>query len=159
MAIAGTSRATFYLHFASKSETLAAAWMELCQPVMHESWQQLNDMPRWDMEGLLVWSSDHLSKWEATRNFHLASMQAVATDPALTDRWYAGIEEFLQSAPRVLQRIAETGAVPEQRFILLCNLMERGAHLYFTGYFKAARDELVREVATIWFQTLNAPAA
>lgn len=160
VALAGASRATFYLHFASKSEALAAAWAEVCQPVMHDFWCKLDGLEVWDMPALLDWADAYLSGWESTRNFHLASMQAVAIDASLAERWHQGIDAFLSDAPRILARIAQSGSVPEQRFLLLCNLMERGVNLYFTGHFRGSRAELVHEMAAFWHQTLNAgPAA
>lgn len=155
VALAKTSRATFYLHFASKSEALAAAWVEVCQPRMHQAWHVLDAMPVWDMPSLCDWHCAHLKIWEDTRSFHIASNQAVASDPQLAENWNAGINAFLQDVPKVLARFAQLGFNGERRFVMLCHLLERSAFTYLTGHFQGNRDDFVREMASFWYQSLN----
>lgn len=152
--IAGTSRATFYLHFSSKTEALAAAWTEAEQPRMIRHWQRLDNLAPWTDESVHKWINDILAVWERSRKFSIASNEAVSIDREMGKRWFAGIAAFLQFVPNVVQRLARDTANPEHRFMMLCTQMDRSAYMYLTGNFPGTRKEFVATLAEFWRDAL-----
>ncbi|PZQ46045.1 MAG: hypothetical protein DI556_21445 [Rhodovulum sulfidophilum] len=151
---AGTSRATFYLHFASKSEALAAAWAEMEQPSMIAHWRRLDGFGPWTAADILGWVSDMVGAWEATRAFSIASNQAVSTDAEMSRRWFGGIADFLGHVPNVILRLGRDTRDPDLRFLLLCAQMERSTFMFLTGNFPGNREQFVATLAEFWRDAL-----
>lgn len=151
---AGTSRATFYLHFASKSEALAAAWAEMEQPSMIDHWRRLDALAPWTAADTLDWVSEMVQVWEATRAFSIASNQAVSTDAEMSRRWFGGIVDFIGHVPNVIRRLSRDSDTPDLRFLLLCTQMERGAFMYLTGNFPGTREQFVASLGEFWRDAL-----
>lgn len=152
--VAGTSRATFYLHFASKSEALSAAWAELEQPRMIRYWQRLDDAAPWSVDSVTGWIDGMLRVWERSRKFSIASNEAVSIDAEMGRRWFGGIVAYLDHVPNVTRRLARDSADPRHRFVLLCTQMDRSAYMYLTGNFPGTRDQFVTALAGFWCDAL-----
>lgn len=154
---AGTSRATFYLHFASKSEALAASWAELEQPFMVEQWRRLDALDPWPVDGLRAWVTEMVGLWEGTQNFAIASNQAVSTDTEMSRKWFSGIRSYLDHVPGVLRRLGRDSAHPDYRFIMLCTQMDRSAFMYLTQNFPGSREEFIATLCEFWRDALGSP--
>lgn len=152
--IAGTSRATFYLHFASKSEALSAAWAELEQPRMIRYWRRLDSTAPWTRDSIRAWIDSILGVWEKTRKFSIASNEAVSIDAEMGQRWFEGIVAYLDHVPNVMQRLARDNEYPQHRFVLLCTQMDRSVYMYLTGNFPGTRGQFVAALAGFWCDAL-----
>ncbi|MFC4732297.1 TetR/AcrR family transcriptional regulator [Salipiger abyssi] len=151
---AGTSRATFYLHFAGKSEALAASWAELEQSRMIEQWHKLDAMDPWTEAGIHGWMADMIDVWEDARNFAIASNQAVSSNIEMSQQWFRGISEYMEYVPNVLRRLAQDSDNPAYRFMMLCTQMDRSVFMYLTESFPGTRDEFVATLGEFWRDAL-----
>lgn len=151
---AGTSRATFYLHFASKSEALSASWAELEQRHMITQWRKLDALAPWTDDAVYAWVTEMVGLWEGTQNFAIASNQAVSTDTEMSRKWFAGICGYLSHVPQVLRRLGRNSAHPDHRFIMMCTQMDRSAFMYLTDNFPGSREEFIATLAEFWRNAL-----
>lgn len=86
VAAAGVGRATFYLHFANKSDVLAALSHEL-EPEAAAYWRKLDQALR-SRETLRLWLAEGLAWWETHRRILPAMREAAASDPVFAARQY-----------------------------------------------------------------------
>lgn len=152
---AGTSRATFYVHFQSKSEALSAAWQEIQQSKMITFWQQLNQMAPWTKDSIQTWMDQMIASWENDAQFSLASNQAVALDPVMAETWFGGITDYWSLVPNILAALDADETAAKIHFQLLCLQMDRSAFMWLSGNFKGTRAQLVDGLSHFWFTMLN----
>ncbi|APZ50786.1 TetR/AcrR family transcriptional regulator [Salipiger abyssi] len=147
---AGASRATFYLHFSSKAEVIAAAWQELMATKVLPRFRALDALdPESDRE-MAAWIDDMLSNWESERNFAIASNQALSDDPELAAVWLDGIKSFYEAAPRFVSRMRCGPEQSELRFLLLCSQLDRIVFHWLTGAAAFERAALVEALTVTW---------
>ncbi|MFG1279851.1 TetR/AcrR family transcriptional regulator [Xanthobacter autotrophicus] len=152
---AGTSRATFYLHFKTKAEALVAGWKEIQQPKMIVLWEELDNIASPAFDDIRAWIEKMLDSWEADRRLTIASNQAVALEPELAGEWLAGMREYLGAVPRCLERMAKHRREAEMNFLLLCAQMDRVVFLWLSGAFPASREQIIDALADQWAKGLQ----
>ncbi|GAC06440.1 TetR/AcrR family transcriptional regulator [Paraglaciecola chathamensis] len=152
---AGTSRATFYLHFQSKSEALAAAWREIQLEKMEPLWQYVDQLSPWSSESIHAWMDRMIAAWEAAPQFALSSNQALTLDPIMAKEWFDGMSEFCSLVPNLLATIDPDIDKAKMRFILLCTQMERTAYMWLSGNFPGTRSELLHSLSYFWITMIE----
>ena len=88
----GASRATFYLHFASKAEVMAAIHESLI-PETAEYWKTL-DRSLGSRADLRAWLETAIEWWERHREILPALHEAIAGDRELAAKQYAGLRRL-----------------------------------------------------------------
>jgi AcrR family transcriptional regulator len=147
---AGTSRATFYVHFQCKSEALSAAWREIQQNKMNTLWQHLNQTAPWTKDSIQAWMDQMIASWENDAQFSLASNQAVALDPVMAEAWFGGITDYWDLVPNILAALDADNATAKIRFLLLCAQMDRAVFMWLSGNFKGNRTQLLEGLSDFW---------
>ena len=141
---AGASRATFYLHFAGKSE-LTHALVDERSPSEDAVWAAVpgGDAP------VRGWLDELTRLWDAESSYLLALEQAIAVDPGIALR-------------HATQRRARVALVTERRFggpidgvvdvraLLLVAQLERFCHLWLTREPGVDWDVALDELAAAW---------
>lgn len=147
---AGASRATFYLHFNSKAEVIAAAWKDLLVGKMAPLYEKLNDIDPNDADQLGQWLNTMLRNWEEDRNFAIASNQALSDDPELAEVWMDGVHTFYDAASVFTARMRCGPERAPLRFVLLCSQLDRIVFHWLSRETAFAREDLVRELTESW---------
>jgi AcrR family transcriptional regulator len=139
---AGTSRATFYLHFTGKADALVAGWQDLRVSEVEELYRRLDAVEPLTVVALRSWLDDFLGYWELHRNICVASVDAQAFEPRLAASWVEGMELTVTWVP---QRSAVLGGGDDARIDLLLWLtqLERAAYLWCVGAVDVKRDQLL----------------
>ena len=91
---AGASRATFYLHFASKAEAMAAIYESL-MPATAEYWRNL-DRSLGSREALRRWLEQAIDWWAEHREILPALHEAAVVDREIAAKQYAGLRRLTE---------------------------------------------------------------
>ena len=145
---AGASRATFYLHFNTKAEVLAAAWEDLQQPKMLALFAELNAIDSRAQTAITDWLNRMLTLWEEDFNFTIASNQAIAHDTNLAHAWLSGVKAYFAVIPDFAARMTCGPDRAELRFIFLCAQLDRVAFHWMMSREMFKREVIIAELAS-----------
>jgi AcrR family transcriptional regulator len=148
---AGTGRATFYLHFKSKSDALLASWREEQQQTMVELFRTLGDRGEPSRDDVERWLEGLVSFWEGNRNLAIASNQALALEPELASEWVQGMLLAIESLPKALGVPRSDENQARTRLLLRVIQLERTLFFWVTGELPVTREALLVALTDIWF--------
>ena len=105
---AGTSRATFYLHFRSKLEIVRRLMADL-QRQSIDHYRELDHLknPTWD--DLRAWIPNLVDMWQQHRAEFLVLIEAVTVEPDLSHVYVEGINDISRAMSRHLDRWSGSG--------------------------------------------------
>jgi AcrR family transcriptional regulator len=146
---AGTSRATFYLHFPSKGHALAATWDELDLPEVERLIRDHDARGDFTAKATRTWIDELFSYWEQNRNVGLAAHQAASVEPVLLTRWVENLTHVLSDMPSMLARLGGDDAAAD-RLLLQAIQLERTSFLWVHGHLPLSRDRLLDALSAIW---------
>jgi AcrR family transcriptional regulator len=146
---AGTSRATFYLHFPGKSHALAATWDELDLPEVDQLIREHDARGDFSVATTREWLDDLISYWERNRNVGLAAHRAAAFEPLLLDRWVENMTHVPGDLPRMLAKLGG-GVAMSDRLLLQAIQLERTTFLWVHGHLALSRDRLLDALTAVW---------
>ena len=94
-AAAGTTRATFYLHFPSKAELMRSLVERSNMLLVGPDAPPLPEViERGDREQIKIWLARKFDQWKDIRPYVIAAHQAAASEPdiqAALDQWFDGV--------------------------------------------------------------------
>lgn len=154
----GCSRATFYLHFSSKSDILRAVGAETMTVRARDMYARLDDvLQAGSRDALEQWMRDALAWFEANRSVLPAWDEASVLDPSFRTQARAALTELVDAMPTYVSRWS-TDRLDEARLRieLLVSQLER----FFTrwaiqGSIDATAEEAAATLAEIWFPVLS----
>lgn len=155
----GCSRATFYLHFAGKTDVLQKISAETMQQRAVTVYADLDAVLESDSrEAFTGWIRRALAWFEANQAILPAWDEAVALEPEFKIVARRAIDDLLAAMPRYLERWgAERHDEAHLRIELLVSQLER----FFTRWAVQGTIELSADAAEvlsdIWFPALRAP--
>jgi AcrR family transcriptional regulator len=153
---AGASRATFYLHFKSKSELMAAAIDDIL-PVAVETYHELDQLLA---EGgpelparLRGWLAEWLVRWTEGAQASHATQQATMLEPEVELHYLRLSEALIDSLMRYFDRMppGERGAARERALVLEI-MTQRIFALASRSKLPVAPDRLLDILAEFWLQ-------
>ena len=103
-AAAGTTRATFYLHFKSKAEIVLEVLQRLDEEYAPVFAALATVAERPDAAGIRSWLESTLATWERTQHASAAVSQAALLEPTLQERRLAAFERDIEQLSAALQR-------------------------------------------------------
>jgi AcrR family transcriptional regulator len=155
---AGASRATFYLHFKSKSE-LMIALTEAALPYGIETYRVLDEMLEGDESQLRVrlhgWLAKWLDVWTSGADGSHAMLQATMLDPDV-ERYYLRTSEALVDGLRRYQgRVpAEQREGVRNRLLVLEMMTQRIFALASQSLLPLSGEQLVDILTDMWLDVL-----
>ena len=155
---AGASRATFYLHFASKAEVMAAIFQSL-MPATAEYWRNL-DRSLGSREALRGWLGEAIGWWEEHREILPAFHEAFAVDRELAARQYTSLRKLIDELAGYFAtaRGARKRAEARLRVELLISQLDDFCMKWIVQKTLQADREMVLDVLTeVWGGTLRVP--
>jgi AcrR family transcriptional regulator len=126
---AGTSRATFYLHFRSKRD-LARVIAERIRPELLAAYESIGELETASTEAVRTWLDRVMSAWEHHWNELTVAAQAVRTDPSVAPAYWSDHRHRIGS---ITERMVGWGASKrdaELRASLLIGSVERMCQIY-----------------------------
>lgn len=148
---AGVSRATFYLHFHSKSEIVVELMRSLESEIVG-AYEELGRVRRPTRKRLRKWLSSHAELWRARRMEFTAMEQALANEPQVREEW---LELYTKLVAAVLdgRRVPQGPEREQHHSSLMAIVMSIDRSFYFTvlheteGYFEPVLDGLTELLA------------
>ncbi len=156
---ADVNRATFYLHFASKSELFLAAIEHLLSTSAFHHWNTLDAaLLAGTRDAIHTWLIDASNWWLDNAAFVLAWSEAISIDENLRANHPALHDRIGQSLTRYKASLADE--VERRRRVLLVELLIMQLNNVFTRYWqpdilKSTRTETVDLLTHIWCASLQ----
>lgn len=156
---AGASRATFYLHFSSKADVMAAIYESL-MPATAQYWRNL-DRSLGSRAELRIWLEQAIHWWEEHRDILPALHEAAAVDRDIAARQYAGLRRLTEELTGYFARVqgAKKQAEARLRLVLLISQLDDFCMRWVVQKTIDADRTMVLDVLTeLWGGTLAVPA-
>lgn len=150
---AGVSRATFYVHFASKIDVLTEIWtnhldLEVLR-VMHEL-DALGSSP--ERSALRTWVDGAVAYWQSTAVINELSERVLALEPQVTRVWVDRNQRAIDAVPAYLSRFApEQVPVARARMGMLLLQLDRMCFILNRGELPYSRETLVDALTDLWW--------
>lgn len=156
-AAAGTTRTTFYLHFASKSELLAELLQRIASEVMDADETKLEDcVASNDPEKLRGWIASNFDNWDKLRPYLLPAYEAAPSDPVIHESLIGWFEDTIASMERGLARANRFDEADRRaRCVLAFGQFEYTAHRYFSLGWRTPREAMLRNMTDSWAHLLT----
>ncbi|MCW2850021.1 MAG: TetR family transcriptional regulator [Marmoricola sp.] len=152
---AGSSRATFYLHFSGKAEVVDELWATTRVGVV-DLFKELGTEVELTREWLGEWLGRTFDFYTGNRAHLLAIHQAIAVEAALADRFNARIDEVETS---LTQRIRAARQVDEDEAHLRASLLvmqhERFCHFWLLREIPFDRELATRVLRELWWSEVG----
>ena len=157
---AGTSRATFYLHFSKKSDVLLEIYstqQEAEQLALFARFDALGSYP--NRPALRAWIEEAVAFWEARQVFAELAEQVVAQEPEIAAEWMARTRAVVDTLHNYLDRFSPT-ALPRARMQMgmLIMALERSCYFWNRGLMPGTRAELVEVLTDTWWTLFRHPS-
>jgi len=152
---AGTSRATFYLHFDSKADVVSAVMERLAQE-LEGLFHALAEIGELTPEALRGWLDDAITFWDGHAAEALVVSQAVAIEPALAADALRSVQRCADQLRPHLERLPG-GATPaaQLRCSLLVMQLERFCTLRSTRGWDIDREAVLTALTDLWVGALG----
>lgn len=146
---AGTSRATFYLHFSSKSDALAQTWDELDLPDVVALMRSFDRAGDFSLAATREWLDRLLAYWERNAQVAVSANQAMAMEPGLLDRWVTNLAGVGKDMPTLVAQLGGDQSAAD-RLLILAVQLERTSYFWLNGHLPIDRDRLLNALAGQW---------
>jgi AcrR family transcriptional regulator len=155
---AGASRATFYLHFASKAEVMGEIFRSLV-PEMREYWRSL-DRSLGSREVLRDWFGEAVDWWDKNKDLVPMLHEAAASDRAIAADQLAGMRSVSEEMTAYFAAIRSSAKRAEARIkieLLISQLDAFCTKWIVQKTLEADRETVLDLLTEIWGQMLGVP--
>lgn len=149
---AGTSRATFYLHFRGKNDALAATWSERELPEMDQLLRAFDARDDFGPVSTRTFIDGLVAYLEANAGIMLSAQQAMSLEPELATRWVSGTQSAATDMPNLVTTLGG-GDAGRDHVMTLVFALERAVYFWVHGDLPYERDRLVNSLTRIWSQS------
>ncbi|MFS3128836.1 TetR/AcrR family transcriptional regulator [Nocardioides sp. Bht2] len=156
---AGTSRATFYVHYSGKAEVMENMW-DLVRRELVVLYRKLVATPVRDVAALTAWLEETFAFYQSNRERLLAVHEAISVEAELADAYaerLGGLAEMV--APLVRPELGATPESARTRAAMLTIQHERVCFLWLLRGVPFEREEATRTLAALWFEQIGTSAA
>jgi AcrR family transcriptional regulator len=155
---AGASRATFYLHFKSKTE-LTAALVEDVTPFAVERYRLLDELLASGgsslRDNLRNWLSDWLGIWSESAQASHALLQAAMLEPEVEKQRLRQSEALVGALDRYFARLPEAARAPARDRLLVLEIMtQRILSLASMSRLPVGDSEVLEILTDMWMRVL-----
>jgi AcrR family transcriptional regulator len=155
-AAAGTTRATFYLHFKSKAEVALEVSRRLgedYQP-LYAALEDIVQSP--SAESVRAWLDSTLATWERTQQASVALNQAALLEPVVEEERLASFERDIDRLAAALQRSGRWEAAPARvRAVLMFTQLEQLFVRWAAHGWDVDRAEILSVLSQMWCAALD----
>jgi AcrR family transcriptional regulator len=157
--VAGASRATFYLHFKSKSDlmiALAEEWLPFAVGTYHDLDEMLEDRGPQLRQRLRAWLAQWLDVWTSGSEANHAMLQATMLDSEVEQHYLRVSEALVDSLKRYHERVpdAERDAARD-RVLILEMMTQRVFALASQAALPVPRERLLDILTEMWSDVLG----
>jgi AcrR family transcriptional regulator len=154
---AGTSRATFYVHFSSKVELVEGLW-DVVRRSLIQLYRELARLEVRDSPAIEAWMLRTFAFYAENRQRLLAIHEAIALETDLAEVYFARTNEVVDLvAPLIREDHVITDESARFRAALLTMQHERFCFFWILRQMPFDRDEAVRTLTQVWFEHLGHP--
>lgn len=157
---AGATRATFYLHFRSKSEVVSEA-MQAIRDDSNELWEALAEaVQSGERAALQAWLERTFQFWERIRLAFAVEEQAAAVESGFVRLSDVALEDGISILmPAIEEGYRHHGESARVRAALMLLQLRDVFHRWRrVGWGEISRDETLEVMADMWSAALRAPA-
>lgn len=154
---AGTSRATFYVHFSSKVELVEGMW-DMVRRTLIQLYRELARTEVRDQAMIADWLQRTFDFYAENRQRLLAIHEAIALENDLAEVYFERTGEVVDLvAPLIREDHVITDESARFRAALLTMQHERFCFFWILRGMPFDRDEAIRTLSEIWFQHVGHP--
>lgn len=155
-AAAGTTRATFYLHFKSKAEVVLEVLHRLDEEYGPVFGGLSDVVERPDAQRVRDWLASTLDTWERTRHASAAVSQAALLEPSVGERRLAAFEHDIDQLTKALVKSGRWDAPAARvRAVLLLSQLEQLFLRWSMHGWDVDRSELLAVLSEMWCAALG----
>lgn len=152
---AGTTRATFYLHFKSKADVVLEVNNHLndeYQPIFAALFE-LAEAPH--RVGVRAWLDETIRVWERTRSASAAVTEAAMLEPSVHERQRASFDRDIDLLSTALQKGSTwTPDEAKARALLMFTQLQQLFMRFATHGWDVKRDEVLEVLTDMWCAAL-----
>lgn len=154
---AGTTRTTFYLHFATKSTLLLELLRRVSEEVVAADRQPLEEcVASGEASRLRGWLDHNFDNWPKLRPYLLPAYEAAPTDPEVHQALITWFEDTIAAMHRGLDRAGRYDPADRRpRCVLAFGQFEYLAHRYFSLGWRTPRADVLRNITDSWAYLLT----
>jgi AcrR family transcriptional regulator len=157
VAVAGTSRQTFYLYFRSKADVVREIMLRLEEPASHV-YQALDELVDPSPEQLRQWLIAAVEYWHTYREAIAVTEQAIAVEPELSTPAFTTIAGTVGGMSKQLARSRGSArASADLRLILMILQLERFCYFWIIRGVDLDEDLVFDTLTSLWWSTLVGP--
>jgi AcrR family transcriptional regulator len=157
--VAGASRATFYLHFKSKSDlmiALAEEWLPFAVGTYHDLDEMLEDRGPQLRQRLREWLAQWLDVWTSGSEANHAMLQATMLDSEVEQHYLRVSEALVDSLKRYHERVPdEERDAARDRVLILEMMTQRVFALASQATLPVPRERLLDILTEMWSDVLG----
>jgi AcrR family transcriptional regulator len=146
---AGTSRATFYLHFKNKSDVMVAIWNERELPEVDARLRGFDALGDFRPAATRAWMSELVGYMDANSGVMMSAAQAMVLEPQLGASWVEGMRSAITEMPNLAAALGGDEAASDHILLLVLQL-ERTLYFWMHGALRFDRDRLVDALTRSW---------
>lgn len=155
VAAASIGRATFYLHFKSKLEVMRAL-IRVVEQQNEVLIEELRDIARPNREALEAWIRQFVEHWLVEADRFLVGLQALASEPELSDELQGGIRMAIEIVTRLIRKERKLSPVEATlRAELLVYSLQQACRSLMSESSRYDVDLVVRVITEIWIANLG----
>jgi AcrR family transcriptional regulator len=152
---AGTSRATFYVHFSGKAELAEGLW-DLTRRTLIALYRELGRYPVRDLATIESWLVSTFDFYAENRQRLVAIHEAIVLEPTLAEVYYDRTGDVADLvAPLIAEARPEAAASARFKASLLTIQHERFCYFWLLRGMPFDREEAIHGLAEVWFEQLG----
>ncbi|WP_414920421.1 TetR/AcrR family transcriptional regulator [Pseudomonas sp. IT-P218] len=152
---AGASRATFYLHFATKAEIIVDV-IDRNQPELFQRYTLFARESCGTQEDICMWLMGIIGRWKDEGLHYQAMEQAVATEPKVAQRWIDSITEAAALFTRELSPASNAQHFKDNHLAILALMIQFERVMFFAVVGQLLDVEtFCRVLAAQWWAVLT----
>jgi AcrR family transcriptional regulator len=155
---AGTTRATFYLHFRTKSDLVQELMAEVHRDTRDVNERLAEAVAAGERASLRAWIDSAFSFWEFVRTFARAESEAATVDDAARARRAESFEGGVDAIVRGLTARSGPDDTHRVRGVLCYAQLDSAFHRWMQVGWDIDRAEALEVMTSMWWSVLGAPA-